>query len=335
MPALSKAAVYYESGQAQQAAAAMTDSGDHTTFALAAKPWSQVSGYEYSVKPYGLATGGLVTPAISGTNDLVDVAALTAYMFGATGASATTGLLTVAADTDVAITRGITTDTHNITSITVTSAGAIAAVAGTDGTAFSETRGANGGPPLIPVGSIEIAQVRTTSVTAAAITAGEIFQVVGTHQERYDYPVWSENPISGTITFSAALPLIHTGPVAKRVYAYVATPIFAEIPRAKDWVPAESSSSVSSEDYYDGALGSYSTSIGQASFTAALSDGVTDAILAKEGANLLFKFSPDKTKVPYQITQGVLRKARTYGVGAYAQGAFTISASVPSVDFAA
>jgi hypothetical protein len=168
-----------------------------------------------------------------------------------------------------------------------------------------------------------------------AVTAAEIFQVVGTHQERYDYPVWSENPLSGTITFSAALPLIHTGSVAKKVYARVATPIFAEVPRSKDWVPAETSSSVSSEDYYDGALGSYSSSIGQASFSAALNDGVTDAILAKEGENLCFKFSPDKTKVPYQITQGVLRKSRTYGVGAYAQASFTVSASVPSVDFAA
>ncbi len=334
MPALSKAAVYYESGQSQQTAAAFTDSGDHTTFSLASKPWSQVSGYEYSVKPYGLATGGAVTPAVSGTNDLVDVAALTAYMWAATGASATTGLLSVAADTDVAITRGVSSDTHCITSITVASDGTIAAVAGTDGTAFSETRGAAGGPPLIAVGSIEIAQVRTTSVTAAAITAAEIFQVVGTHQERYDYPVWSEDPISGTITFSDDLPLIHTGSVPKKIYARVATPIFAEIPRSKDWVPAETSSSVSSEEYYDGALGSYSSSIGQASFSAALNDGVTDAILAKEGDNLLFKFMPDKTKVPYQITQGVLRKSRTYGVGAYAQASFTISAAVPSVDFA-
>jgi hypothetical protein len=334
MPALNKAAIYYESGQVQQAAAAMTDSGDHTLFSLAAKPWSQASGHEYSVKPYGLATGGAITPAISGTNDLVDVAALTAYMFGATGASATTGLLTVGADTDVSISRGVTSDTHRITSITIAADGTITAVAGVDHTAFSEVRGADGGPPLIPVGSVEIGQVRTTSVTAGAVLASEIYQVVGTHQERYDYPVWTENPLSGTITFAAALPLIHTGAVAKKVYAYVATPLFAEVARAKDWVPAERSSSVSSDDYYDGALGSYSTSIGQASFSAALNDGVTDAILAKEGENLCFKFMPDKTKVPYQVTQGVLRKSRTYGVGAYAQAAFTISASVPSVDFA-
>jgi hypothetical protein len=337
MPALSKAAVYYESGQSQQAAAAFTDSGDHTTFSLASKPWSLVSGYEYAVKPYGLATGGVITPgAVAGD---VAVAALTAYMWAATGASATTGLLSVAAVTDLEVTLNTTEATpYRIDSITVTALGAIALVAGKVHSAFSETRDADGGPPPIPVGSIEIGQIRRNFAhadTNQAVAAAEIFQVVGTHQERYDYPVWSEDPISGTITFSDDLPLIHTGSVAKKVYARVATPIFAEVPRSKDWVPAETSSSVSSEDYYDGALGSYSSSIGQASFSAALADGVTDAILAKEGENLCFKFSPDKTKVPYQITQGVLRKSRTYGVGAYAQASFTISASVPSVDFAA
>lgn len=332
MAVLTNAALYYESGQAQQAFAAMTDSGDHQVFSLAAKPWSSASGYEYAVVPYGLATGGAITP--SATNDKVDVAALTAYMAAATGASSTTGLLTVGATADVSITRGLTTDTHCITSITITSAGVVAAVPGTDGTAFSETRGAVGGPPFIPVGSIEIGQVRTTSIAAALVSVDEIYQVVGSHQERYDYPVWSENPIAGTITFAAALPLIHTASVAKKVYARVATPLFAEIPRVKDWKPAETTNSVGSESYYDGVLGSVSSSIGQASFTASLNDGVTDALLAKKGQSLLFKFMPDKNKAPYQITQGILAVARTFGVGANPSASVTVSPSMPSVDFA-
>lgn len=332
MAALTNAGIYYESGQAQQSFAEMADSGAHTKFTLAAKPWSQAAGYEYVVAPYGLITGGAITP--SAGNDAVDVAALTAMMPGATGASATTGVLSVAADTDISITRGLTTDTHCITSITVVSGGTIAAVAGTDGTAFTETRGVAGGPPLIPVGSIEIGQVRTASVTAAAVLSTEILQVVGTHQERYDYPVYSEAPVEGSITFAAALPLIHTGGVPKKVYARVATPVFAEIPRAKDWVPAETSNSVASEQYYDSTVGSFSSSLGQASFTASLNDGVTDALLAKKGQNLLFKFAPDKNKAPYQITQGVLGVARTFAVGANPTVAVTVSASQASVDFA-
>ena len=333
MAALTNAGIFYESGQASNAFAEMSDGGAQTVFTLAAKPWSNAAGYEYVVAPYGLATGGAIT--VGTGNDNVQTAALTAMMPGATGASSTTGMISVAADTSVAVTRGASSNTHSITSITVDTSGAIASVAGTAGTAFSETRDAAGGPPLIPVGSIEIGQVRTTSITAGPITQGEIYQVVGTHQERYDYPVYSVSPIEGKITFAAALPAIHTGPIAKKVYAKVSTPVFAEVPRAKDWVPAETSNSVSSEQYYDSTVGSFSSSLGQASFTASLNDGVTDALLAKKGQNLLFKFMPDKNKAPYQITQGVLGVARTFAVGANPTVSVTVSASDASVDFAA
>ena len=335
MATLTNAGIFYESAQSQQAFAAMADAGDQTVFALAAKPWSNAAGYEYVVVPYGLATGGAVTPAVSGTNDRVDVAALTAYMAAASGASSTTGLLSVGADTDVACTRGAGGSTaYLINSITVNSSGAIAVVAGTGSTAFSETRGAAGGPPLIPDGSIEIAQVRFTSETAAAVTAGEISQVVGISQERYDYPVFSVDPIRGQITFADALPASHTGAIPKRVYARVATPIFAEISRAKDWVPAETSNTTQSEQYYDGNVGSFTSSLAQATFTVSLNDGVTDALMAKRGTELLFKFMPNKDKPAYQVTQGVFGVARTFGVGAHPQAACTVSATQESVDFA-
>ncbi len=332
MAILSAASIYYESAQSQQPFAAMDDSGDHTLFTLATKPWSQAAGYEAVITPYGLVTGGAITPAAG--NDKVDVAALTAYMPGATGANATTGLLSVGAATDVSITRGLTTDTHCMTSITVDATGAIAAVAGTDGTEFTETRGAAGGPPLIPVGSIEIGQVRTTSVTAAVVTAAEVYQVVGVSQERYDFPVYSANYLEGKLTFAAALPLIHTGGVAKKVYARVATPVFAEIARAKDWKPAETSNSAASEQYYDGTVGSYTSSLGQAGFTCSLGDGVTDALLAKAGQNLIFKFKPDKNKTPYQLTQGILGLSRTFNVGANPTATVTVTAQQASVDLA-
>lgn len=338
MATLTNAGVYYESGQSQQVFTAMTDAGAHIVYTLTNKPWSQVAGYEYTVKPYGLATGGVVTPAAG--NDKVDVAALTAYMAAATGASATTGLLTVTATTDIACARGSASNTHIVNAITITTGGAIAAVSGTATTAFSATRGANGGPPAIPLGSIEIAHVSFTSTAAAVIASSEVSQIVGTSQERYDYPVWSENPIEGKITFAAAVPVIHgtatgTATATKLVYARVATPVFAEISRARDWVPAETSNSVNSEQYYDGAVGSFASSLGQASFTISLNDGVTDALLAKKGSNLLFKFLPDKNKAPYQITQGVLGVSRTFGVGANPAATVTVSASQASVDFAA
>ena len=177
--------IRYEAGQTAYPWEAMADSGDATKFAASFAPISQASGSEPVVAPYGLLTGGAITP--HATNDTVSIAALTACMPGVVGADAD-GVVAVSAGT-LTVTRGLTTDTHCITSITVDSSGALAAVAGTDGTAFSETRGGVGGPPLIPVGSIEIGQVRTTSISAAAVAAGEIYQVPGLHLERSDYPV--------------------------------------------------------------------------------------------------------------------------------------------------
>jgi hypothetical protein len=338
--------VSYESTSVAVAFATMTPDSVRTVFTSATRPWSGnvvTPGVEpYVVAPYGLMTGGEVTPAAAAGNNNVDVAALTAMMPGASGANATTGVRQVDAAVNVACTRGAGASTaYLINSITVNASGAVVVVAGAgaDG-AFSTTRGAAGGPPSIPLSSIEIAQVWFTSHTAAVVTAAEIRQVPGTNQERYDFPVWAEDPIRGQITFAAALPLIHgatatDAPTAgKLVYARYATPLYAPIPRCRDWVPAETSNSTSSEAYYDNVnIGSFSSSIGQASFTASLSDGITDTLLSKVGANLLFRFKPDKNRAANQVTQGVLAVTRTFGVGAAASGDFTISPSQASVDF--
>ena len=150
----------------------------------------------------------------------------------------------------------------------------------------------------------------------------------------YKRQVWSESPLTGTITFAAALPTIHTGPVAKAVYVRASTPIFAEIPHAKDWKPAETTNSVASDNYYDGAIGSVSSTINQAGFTVSMNDGVTDALIAKKGQKLIFKFMPDKNKTPYQLTQGVLGISRAFAAGANPIGTVTVSASQASVEFA-
>jgi len=303
--------VRYESGQTAYAFEEMTGSGDRLNFSASFAPISRAVG-DLIVAPYGVKTGGVITPGAS--NDEVDVAALTVVAPGMTGADAD-GEVSVSAGT-VSITRGVTTDTHNITSITVDSSGSLVAVSGTDGTAFVETRGAAGGPPLIPVGSVEIGQVRTTSVTAAMVDAGEIFQVVGQHQERSDYPVWTVDYANGEIDFVDALPAIHTGAVPKKVYIKGSTPLFAPIPKASEWVPAESTYSITSTDTYDGPIGSSSSTLGQASFSAVLTDGITDAFVALKGRNLWFEFRPDRDlTTPKQLTQGIFGISRTFPAG--------------------
>src|SRR5690606_33536864 len=208
------------------------------------------------------------------------------------------------------------------------STGAVAVVAGTDGatTTFSETRGAAGGPPLIPVGSIEIGQVRVTSNTAAVVTSAQIYAVPGLHVERADYPPAAINYATGKVTFAEALPLIHTGSVAKKVYFRGAAPLFAPIPKTSDWVPAEATYSINSTDTYDGPVGSASSSLGQASFNAILTDGITDAFLAQSGKDIWVEFRPDRDKlIPKQLTQGILGIGRTFPAGG---GSFTAACTV-------
>lgn len=313
------AKLQYEGGQTSTPMGALTDSGDRTTFNTGATLLSKRSGFEPVVRPNGLATGGAVTPAVSGTDDLVDVAALTAYVNGT--------LHTVSAATDQTASRGASTNTHRITSVTVTSGGAVAMVAGTASTAFSETRGAAGGPPYIPVNSIEIAQIRLTSITSAPVQASEIFATVGVHVERTDYPIYSIDYLNGDITFAAALPAIHTGDVAKGVYASYAEPIFTDIAKAVDFVPSENSHSVNSTQIYGTTLGSVSTSLSQASFTAYLEDGVTDSLIGLKNESLWFKFYPDQYKTAHILEQGKLGITRTFPAGDEIQASCTISTS--------
>lgn len=323
------AKLQYEAGQELNPMAAMTDSGDHKAFSTDASLWSQKSGYEPIVRPDGLETGGAVTPGSA--NDKVAVAALTCYLAGVKK--------TVPADGAVSVTRptgGSPPNTHNISSITINSAGTIAVVKGTDGTSHSITRGAGGGPPLIPVGSIEIAQVKLSSSASAAITAAEIFQVVGSSCERWDYPIWEEDPFNGKITFASALPAVHEGSPAtvKGVYAEVYEPIFTDIEPASDFKPPENTHSTTSTQVYGGTVGASSSSLGQGSFKVFLKDGVTDPFVGLKNEILFFKFFPDRNKTPYIIVQGKLGIARTFPAGDNIQADCTISATQEAVDVA-
>lgn len=306
--------IRYEAGQTPYPFEALTDGGNATKFAASFAPISNTAGAEPVVAPYGLLTGGAVAPHAADT-DTVTVAALTASMAGATGAD-TQGVVAVAGG-DVTITRAAT-NVSRITSITVDATGALAAVSGLSGTtaAFSEVRGAAGAPPFIPVGSIEIAQVRTATSTAALLAPGAVYAVPGLHTERSDYPVYSLDYATGHVTFASDLPLIHAGGVPKMVYLRGSTPLFSNIPNTSDWVPAESTYSINSTSTYDGPVGSASSSLGQATFTAVLRDGITDAVVAVKGKELWFEFRPDRDKtLPKQLTQGIFGVSRTFPAG--------------------
>lgn len=318
----------YESGQTFNDWEHMSDTGDGMVYEATFAPWSGRAGFDAEVRPWGLATGGAIRAGTG--NDNVTVAALTAYMPTASGAQPD-GLVNVAS-ADVTIQRA-TTATHMITSITVDEAGALVAVAGTEGSAFTEQRGSAGGPPLIPVDSIEIGQVRVSSDAAAPVSDTQIYQVVGLHQERYDAPVWESDPTVGEVHFATELPKIHTGNVAKKVSVRGYTPIFAELPRASAWVPAETSHSVNSTEIYNGTLGSVSRSLGQASFTYYGEGNANDPLVRLKNQRLWFRWYQDRNRSPHSLTLGILGIGRTYPAGDHVNIACTVSAEQETADF--
>ena len=323
MATAENAKLEYEAGQAAVAMSALTDSGGATVFTSAAATWSGRSGYAPVVRPDGLLTGGAITPAV--TNNVVNIAALTCNL---------AGVVTSVAGAPVTITRPAG-NVAKVISITVNSSGALAAVLGTDGAsaAFVETRAAAGGPPLIPVGSIEIGQVRVTTSTAAAITAAQIYAVPGLHVERADFPLYDINYTEGQVEFLAALPKIHTGTLPKGVFASYASPIFAEVD-SSDFVPPETSHSVSSTQIYGRTIGATSSTLGQGSFTAYLANGVSDGFVALKNETLWFRFYPDRYQSAYILAQGKLGISRTFPAGDQIQAAATISASEPAIEVA-
>lgn len=320
------AKIQIEGGQQQQPMSALSNSGDNTVFESGSELWSRRSGYEPVVRPDGLITGGAITPAQGGTPNAVDVAALTAYVGGAQVAAA--------AETGLTCARPIT-DTHLVYSIVVDEAGAITAESGTEGTSFSETRGSAGGPPLIPVGSIEVGQVRLNSQSSAAVKASEVFQVVGVHQERYDFPIFEIDYRNGSVVFNSALPTIHTGDEPKGVSASYAEPIFTDLARATDFVPSETSHSLSSTQIYGGTIGSSSSTLNQARFTAFLNDGITDGLIKLKNEILWFKFFQNRFQSNYILEQGKLGISRTFPAGDDIQAACTISPEEAGVEVTA
>ncbi len=348
MPTAGSAKISYESSQTEVSYAAMTDSGDHTVYNFDDDLISNRSGYEATIRPDGVYSGSnMLTVAVSGTNDLVDCAAFTAYFAGAS--------VSVSADTDISCTRGASSSlNYIINSVVCNSSGVLSVVVGTGhDTAFNEVRGSAGGPPSITIGSIEVGQIRFTSETAGAVLATEIKQSVEAGQvEYYNYPLWKTpntigagNKASVTakenayVEFSTAIPMIHgatptsAATAYKVVYAHYYTPIFVSIDIAVDFVPAENTPSVSSTQYYNVTVGSKSTSLGTASFTALMTDGITDQLKILANENLIFKFWPDRNKAPYSVTQGELGVITAYPVADQISGAFTIAAELETVGF--
>jgi hypothetical protein len=329
-----------ESAQTAFEYTAATDSGDQTIYTVPGKTvFSGKSGFDVSVRPDGIVTGTNIITT-NATNNTVTVAAFTAYLAGTLHAVDASTALAVRPDSAVSKVCSLQLDSDGST---------INVVEGTDGatTAFSETRGAAGGPPFVVVGDIEIGQIRFTDNTAAEVLSSEIFQTIGTHVQRWDYPTFKVNNLgdgngavkaaqkNAHIEFDSAQGVgVHTANAFKPVYVSGYTPVFSEIGNSVDFKPAQNAHSVSSTQVYNGTIGSSSSSLGQAGFTVAgLNDGITDALVADEEEIITFKFFPNRNKAPYSLTQGILGLVTTYPVAGQIQAASTISAEKKTTSF--
>jgi hypothetical protein len=337
MPTAKQSKILIETGQTLNDQAVMTDSGDHQIFTISGGPlWSDKEGFAPDVRPNGIISGrNLLSPGT--TNDTVKVAAFTAYSKGVENSPSAT---------NATAPRATTAGYMKITSITMASDGSIDKVSGTEGAAFSETRNAAGGPPYIGVNDVEIGQLRLTGGTGETVTTDMIKQVVGTHTERYDYPTWIEHNIGdgeaaessaekyAHVKFDAVLPLDHTAGVAKNTFMSYYAPTFSEVNRALDFVPADYTHTVSSQEYYRGSIASVSEAVGQASFTALLNDGLTDSIVIEKNKTITVKQFPDENKSAYSLTQGRIALGRTFPYDNQIQAEVTVSPEVPTAEFA-
>ena len=303
----------YQSGEQPYSMAELTNSGDNKTYTTLST--LLVDGA--NIQPDGVISGGMITPVISGTNNAVSIEGLLV---------SSNGVVLSVVGVDKTITRA-SSNVASVSSITVTSAGAIVVIKGSDSvnTSFSEMRGVAGGAPYIPLNSVEIGQIRTSTNLAGVIHNSYIHQTAGAHIEMADFPVFEVNNFNGKVVFDLPLSLIHTGDTPKKVYGEYAKPLFTEQKFSNDFVPAEVSYSSSSEQVYSATIGSSSSSLGQGSFTAILKDGITDPILKLSGQNVMIKYYQDRNKTPHILTQGVIGVSRTFGASDNPKVSITIS----------
>jgi hypothetical protein len=292
----------------------LTNTGDNKLFDSPADLFSKRSGFAPVVMPNGLLTGAQVKPKV-GQNDQVEISSATANQGGVKKTIAGTTLTVARA----------AVDTHIIASIVINSAGAFEAIAGAEGTSFSETRGAAGGPAYIEVDEIEVAQIRLASGAAAEIQTAEVFTVPGLHREMALSPVLKVLASTGQVEFAGQLPTIHTGDTPKKVYASFAEPIFAAVDLAADFQPSENTHSLSSTQVYGGTIGSTSISLNSATFKAYLEDGISDPLAKLRDEILWFKFMPDRHKLNQILEQGILGIRRSYPAGGKVEADCTIS----------
>lgn len=280
LPTANQLQVKVEDTATQQSPEQMTDFGDSQTFTSGGTRFSLCENDENSidrrpvVRPDGLENGCLVEPAVSGTDNALDVYPGKAWMGNS--------IVTISAQSDITVARP-SAGMKKIVSITINNAGTASVTDGTEASDFSDSRGAGGGPPYVATGSVELATIRLDSDVAAPLTKDEIiFAPEFSHS-----PSWRLLPYSASIKFAEPLSLIHAGGTAKNVWMTRYDITLAELellsfrPPVSGWeiTPAESR------------LGS----LNEGAMVVSLSGNQNDLTRRIDGSIRLFECMPDST----------------------------------------
>ncbi len=300
-----------------------TDSGDQKKFTYSGtvKLFSMLKGQAPIVRPDGARSGLKVIPAISGTNDLVDVAAGAAFVGGVD--------LAISASTDLAITRAGAGDTFQIHSILIDNAGVISVLAGVQGTAFSTVRGANGGPAYVTVDKIEIAQVKLDSLAGAPVKTSEIDENV---RQRYDIPSFKLVPEEAAVEMLSALDKRHTGDTTKGIWTKHYEPIWNDIPEASNWKPVDFTAESQKNTTYDGVTTFVRKGIGDGSFDVNLKGEAGEIMSEVIGGMRWLRFYPDKFKTDHHIVLGFLTYDRDNPPDDMMKASVTVTGAVVAIE---
>ena len=328
-----------ETARTPQPAEALTPDVTRTIFSASYDPV-----VDAEVLPYGIETGGIITP--TGVNSQVAVSAATAVMADNAGADST-GRVAVAATgvTPITLTRPASSK-KRYAAIIINASRVYAEVEGADGDDWVDTYGAAGGPPLIPVDAVLVGLVKLDNNTAVPVAANDILQFPAASlpsQERWDFPQWLEpafnfsRTVAGEVEFRSPIPAIHADTKPKRVVLKGSVAIFQRIANVSSFTPAEISVSSSSTDTFDGPIASQSQSVSDGSFELArMLDGVRDAVMQVAGTTRLVQFLPDELNPDVFIwTQGVIAPSRSFEGQQAATASVTIAATGASVNVGA
>jgi hypothetical protein len=291
----------------------MADSGDRKTYTSAGSRFSLCAKDENGidrrpvVRPDGLRNGCLVSPPLSGIDNGVDVCAGSIWNGGA--------VKNVSAVTDLAVTRPSAGSVKKV-SIAVDSTGTVEAFDGTEGAAYSDSRGVAGGPPYIPLGTVELAKVKLDEF-AGPVTD----ESINFSPELSTFPVSETDPYLAKSVFSRPFQAIHTGGVACNIYITYCVPQFSALDPISFRPPSAVSDGVPS-----GAPGKLSVGqVKNGKVVLAINGTQLDLRWRIAGSVRLFEFMPEASGTRREIFYAYVESGAEYRPGEILTGEFLLT----------